>query len=59
VRTAFPSGKACWNEDAAPAGLPSTDGIHLDSDTAAGFWARVAATDCRRGPVSAEVPERP
>jgi hypothetical protein len=59
VRTAFPSGKACWDEDAAPAGLPSTDGIHLDSDTAAGFWARLAATDCGHGPVSAEVPERP
>jgi hypothetical protein len=58
VRTAFPGDKACWNEGTPPAGLPSTDGIHLDSDTAAAFWARLAATDCRRTPLSAEAPRQ-
>lgn len=58
VRTAFPGDKACWNEGTPPAGLPSTDGIHLDSDTAAAFWARLAATDCRQTPLSAEAPRQ-
>lgn len=43
---AFPSDTACWNEAEAPAGLQSTDGIHLDSATAAGFWAGVGKTAC-------------
>ncbi len=59
VRAAFPPEKSCWNEDVAPAGLPSTDGIHLDSDTASMFWAHLAATDCRRKPLSAEAPRPP
>jgi hypothetical protein len=57
ARSMFPAGKACWDVDAAPVGLPSMDGIHLDSDTAAGFWARLAATNCRRSPLSAEAPQ--
>jgi hypothetical protein len=47
MRATFPPDRECWNEDAAPSGLPSTDGLHLDSDTAAAFWARLAATTCR------------
>jgi hypothetical protein len=58
MRTAFPGDKACWNEGTPPAGLPSTDGIHLDSDTAAAFWARLAATDCQQAPLSAEAPRQ-
>jgi hypothetical protein len=58
VRAAFPGDKACWNEATPPAGLPSTDGIHLDSDTAAAFWARLAATDCQRTRLSAEAPRQ-
>jgi hypothetical protein len=45
---AFPPGAACWNDDKAPPGLTATDGIHLASDTAAGFWAKLAKTACRR-----------
>jgi hypothetical protein len=56
ARTAFPGDKACWNEGTPPAGLPSTDGIHRDSDTAAAFWARLAVTNCQRTPLSAEAP---
>jgi hypothetical protein len=59
ARAALPSDRICWNEDFAPAGVPSTDGIHLDSDTAAAFWAHLAATNCRRRPLSAEAPWRP
>lgn len=58
VHMAFPGDKACWNEDAAPAGLSSTDGIHLDSDTTAAFWAHLAATDCRRTPPSTQAPRQ-
>lgn len=50
----LPADEACWNQDDAPVGLPSTDGIHLDSDTAAAFWAHLAATRCKRAPLSAE-----
>ena len=48
AHAAFPRGAACWNDERAPAGLAATDGIHLDSDTAAGFWAKLAKTACRR-----------
>ena len=48
AHAAFPRGAACWNDDEAPPGLAATDGIHLDSDTAAGFWAKLARTSCRR-----------
>ena len=48
AHAAFPRGAACWNDERAPAGLAATDGIHLDSNTAAGFWAKLAKTACRR-----------
>ena len=48
VHADFPLGHACWSSEAAPVGLPSTDGIHLASDTAAGFGAALAKTVCRK-----------
>jgi hypothetical protein len=48
AHAAFPRDAACWNDDKAPPGLAATDGIHLDSDTAAGVWAELAKTACRR-----------
>jgi hypothetical protein len=48
AHAALPRGAACWNEDKAPSGLAATDGTHLDSDTAASFWAELARTACRR-----------
>jgi hypothetical protein len=52
VHAAFPSDQTCWNSGAAPTGLSSTDGIHLDSTAAAGFGASLAQVTCPR-------PERP
>ena len=46
VLAAFPPQATCWNDVAAPAGLPSTDGIHLDSEAAAHFWTALAKTVC-------------
>ena len=45
---AFPPAANCWYDAKAPAGLPATDGIHLDSDTAAAFWTGLAKTACPR-----------
>jgi len=52
LHAAFISGDACWNDDAAPRGLPSTDGNHLGSDDAAVFWAGLSKTECGRAPVA-------
>jgi len=46
VHAALPFDRNCWNSSAAPVGLPSTDGIHLDSESAAGFGADLARTVC-------------
>jgi hypothetical protein len=56
VRAAFPPDRACWNDEAAPLGLPSTDGNHLDSDTAARFGESLAATTCPPSPLAAAPP---
>ncbi|HWB48915.1 MAG TPA: hypothetical protein VG651_07375 [Stellaceae bacterium] len=53
ILAAFPPGETCWNDPAVPAGLPSSDGIHLDSETAAAFWRRLSRTVCRRPPGAA------
>jgi hypothetical protein len=52
VHAVFPFDGTCWNSEAAPAGLPSTDGIHLDSDAAGSFGASLAQAVCPK-------PERP
>lgn len=44
---AFPPGETCWNDPAVPVGLPSADGIHLDSQSAGEFWKRLSRTVCR------------
>jgi hypothetical protein len=53
VHAAFPADRACWNQDTPPLGLVSSDGTHLDSETAAQFWTTVAATTCHRPAVAA------
>jgi hypothetical protein len=55
VSAAFPFDRNCWNSEAAPTGLPSTDGIHLDSNAAAGFGAGLVQTVCPQP----EAPPRP
>jgi hypothetical protein len=46
VQAAFPPDRTCWNDPAAPKGAFAMDGIHLDSEAAAGFWTGLAKTIC-------------
>jgi hypothetical protein len=48
VHAAFPSDGTCWNDVDAPAGLPTTDGVHVDSDTAASFGSSLVETACHQ-----------
>jgi hypothetical protein len=48
VHAAFPPDQTCWNAADAPAGLPTTDGIHVDSDTAARFESSLVETICHQ-----------
>jgi len=46
VHAAFPLDRDCWNSEAAPVGMRSTDGIHLDSASAAAFGAGLPLVAC-------------
>jgi hypothetical protein len=50
AHTAFPADCWCWNDTAAPAGLPTRDGLHLDSDTAAQIGSALIQTACHAPP---------
>jgi len=58
VHAAFPPNGACWNDIDAPIGLPTTDGVHVDSDAAASFGQSLVQTICSRPAVAAEPPQR-
>jgi hypothetical protein len=47
VRAAFPPGRACWSDNSPPTGLPTTDGVHIDSDGAARFGQSLLQTVCQ------------
>jgi hypothetical protein len=46
MHAAFPDDRACWYGD-TPAGLPTTDGVHIDSEEAARFGQSLLQTVCQ------------
>ena len=46
VQAAFPDDQACWY-GGTPAGLPTTDGVHIDSEQAARFGQSLLQTVCQ------------
>jgi len=58
VQAAFRPGHACWYDTSAPAGLPTRDGIHLDSDTAAMFGRNLVQTVCHQPSVATDMIQR-
>ena len=58
VHAAFPPDQTCWNATGAPAGSPTTDGVHVDSDTAARFGSSLIQIVCHPPTVAAEPPQR-
>ena len=56
MHAAFPDDRACWY-GGTPAGLPTTDGVHIDSEEAARFGQSLVQTVCQPT-LAAEPPSR-
>jgi len=56
MHAAFPDDQVCWH-GGAPAGLPTTDGVHIDSEEAARFGESLLQTVCQPT-LAAEPPSR-
>jgi len=46
MHAAFPDDRACWY-GSTPTGLPTTDGVHIDSEEAARFGQSLVQTVCQ------------